>query len=114
MRRVLNFLIAVATMYCVFLLITIEFKKVQIGSFAEFGVVGNNQFFLILAFNLVFFLVYFYGYRYVKAWLIVHRKAQNALFALQLVALLLVGTEAYSLSTLKTLANNEFSETIRV
>lgn len=114
MRRLLNFLIAVITIYCVFLLITIEFKKVQIGSFAEFDVVGNNQFFLILAFNIVFFMVFLYAVRYVRAWLNVHRKPMTALFALQVVALLMLATEAYALGTLKTRANDEFGNVIRV
>lgn len=114
MRRLLNFLIAAATIYCLFLLITINFKKVQIGSFANFGVVDTNQFFLILAFNIAFFLIYLYGYRYVKAWLVVHRKPQTMLFALQLAGLIILGTQAYLLTSLKILSQDDLIETIKV
>lgn len=114
MRRLLNFIIAVVTMYCIFLLITTDFKKVQVNSFANFDVVGTNQFFLILAINIVFFFFYFYAYRYLKAWLNVHRKPQNVLFALQIALLLILAAEVYLLNDLKIKSGDEMGETIKV
>jgi len=114
MRRILNFAIAVATMFCIFLLITIDFKKVQVNSFANFDVAGTNQFFLILAINIVFFFFYFYAYRYLKAWLNIHRKPQNMLYALQLGLLLILATESYLLNDLKIKSGDEMGQTIKV